>query len=88
MFGTLNKTLYKNWYTNKENQIICILKDKYVDILGIATIDLLNNCQSDDYIIDPLLRKKGYKTAFTGLSQLIPFSLEKLIELEWDYENE
>ena len=22
MFGTLNKTLYKNWYTNKENQII------------------------------------------------------------------
>lgn len=73
---------------NKENQIICILKDKYVDICGIATIDLLNNCQSDDYIIDPLLRKKGYKTAFTGLSQLIPFSLEKLIELEWDYENE
>lgn len=70
---------------NKENQIICMLYANYVDICGIATIDLLNNCQNDDYIIDPLLRKKGYKTAFTGLSEIIPFSLEKLIELEWNY---
>lgn len=29
MFGTLNKTLYKNWYTNEENQII-----KYDTIYG------------------------------------------------------
>lgn len=68
---------------NKENQIICILYADYVDICGIATIDLLNNWQSDDYIIDPLLRKKGYKTAFVGLSEIIPFSLEELIKLEW-----
>lgn len=71
---------------NKENQIICILRDGYVDICGIATIDLLNNWQSDDYIIDPFLKGKGYKTAFTGLSKLIPFSEKKLIELEWEYE--
>lgn len=69
---------------NTENQIICKVDDSEIEILGIATVDMLNdelNC-SDEYILDPNLRGKGYKTAFVNFSALIPFTIDNLINLE------
>ena len=59
---------------NRYPQIICIRSDKREDLVfvcGLATPDVLNECQSDDLIIDPNLRKRGTKTGFWGFNRLI-----------------
>ena len=65
-------------------QIICVIaptEQEQVYICGLATKELLNSAQNDDLIIDPYLKAKGTKTAFTGFKDLKPIvSLESLEE--------
>lgn len=46
--------------------------DAHVIIEGIATVDCLRSFQDDTLIIDPNVRRNGYKTAFTGFKHLKP----------------
>lgn len=65
-------------------QIFCEVhlndQDAHVIIEGVATVDCLRGCQDDTLIIDPNVRRNGYKTAFTGFKYLKP------IEGVFDYE--
>lgn len=73
--------IYKH---NVENQILCIVNDDIVNIVGIATIDMLNDIhnQNDDLILSPALKNKGFKTCFCGMDKLLDFSLDNLCALE------
>lgn len=69
--------------SNAYPQIICIRSDKYSNLMfvcGLATVDVLNNCQSDDLILDPNLRSRGTKTGFWGFEHLTPLRSIKDIE--------
>lgn len=60
---------------NRYPQIICVRSDKVEDLVfvcGLATPDVLNECQSDSLIVDPNLRRRGTKTGFWGFHRLIP----------------
>lgn len=60
-------------------EIIVIRDNHYFYICGVATPDVLNQYQDDDYIIDSKLRARNVKSGFYGFSHLIPFrSLEEL----------
>lgn len=67
-----------NWYP----QIICIRSDKFdnlVFVCGLATPNVLNECQSEELILDLNLRHRGTKTGFWGFSCLTPIrSLDDL----------
>ena len=68
-----------NWYP----QIICIRSDRFdnlVFVCGLATPKVLNECQSDELILDPNLRRRGTKTGFWGFSNLI--HIDSLADLE------
>ena len=73
--------IYRN---NKENQILLNVCGNSVEILGIATVDVLNdpNNHDDNLILDKRILYKGFKTAFIGYDKLIPFNEENLISLE------
>lgn len=72
---------------NTYDQIICFREDKKnVYICGVATSEVLNEHQSEDFVLSPILRKfnnekreKGeyasryIKTAFTGFDYFIDF---------------
>lgn len=68
---------------NKTNQILCVVDNDTVDVLGIATIDILNKYQDDRLILDSRLRAKNWKTGFCGYEKLIPFNSNTLCKLEW-----
>lgn len=68
---------------NTYPQIICVVNDKnpnHVFVCGLATVDILNKYQSDEYIVDPNLRQRGTKTCFYGFEHLIPITSLKDIE--------
>lgn len=65
---------------NKYPQIICVINPKErkkVHILGLATVEILNEYQDDNLILDVNLRARGTKTGFYGLKHL-----EKLENIE------
>jgi len=72
--------IFKN---NKEPQIICVKYDKNtVYICGLATPDILNKYQSDEFILSPLLKSRGTKTGFYGFKFLKFFkNLEELKQI-------
>lgn len=54
-------------------ELICVRKDTHTVILcGLATKDVLNNNQSDDYVWDPKVISEGRKSAFIGFDKLLP----------------
>ena len=55
MFGTLNKTLYKNWYTNPENQIIRF--DTMYGSYEYRIFSIYTIATTDDYIKTTYLDK-------------------------------
>lgn len=62
---------------NRYPQIICIradYRDDLVFVCGLATVDTLNSCQSDELVLDPRLLGRGTKTGFWGFNQLLPIS--------------
>lgn len=68
---------------NRYPQIICIRSDNIdnlVFVCGLATPKVLNECQSDELILDPNLRLRGTKTGFWGFSLLTP--VNSLADLE------
>ncbi len=68
MFPVIFKTCYYP-------EIICVkMNDNEVQICGLATVNILHQYQSLEYIMDPRLRQKGSKTAFIGLDRLLTFS--------------
>ncbi|MBG9694176.1 hypothetical protein ABD91_25940 [Lysinibacillus sphaericus] len=54
-------------------QIFVVKKSDTFYVLGVATPEVLNSFQDDQFILDKNIRKAGYKTSFTGLSRLEPF---------------
>ena len=51
-------------------------------ICGLATVDILNQNQSDDLILSPSLKRRGTKSGFYGFNKLKKFStLEELKDL-------
>lgn len=69
---------------SKKPQVI-ILKQSDIDFLicGLATIEVLNQYQSDSLILSPALKKRGTKTGFYGFSALQIFkSMEELRNLQ------
>ena len=60
---------------------IIVIKNSDCEFLicGLATVQVLNNYQSDELILSPFLRKRGTKTGFYGFNQLLLPS--KIIEL-------
>jgi hypothetical protein len=72
--------------SSKPEIIILKLPDNVFSILGLASVDILNNNQDDNEILSPALKARGTKTAFTGLYGLKRFnSFEALKELYAQY---
>lgn len=64
-------------------QIFCVLDPRQsgvVYVCGLATPDVLNTYQNDDFILDPNLRARGTKTAFCGFHNLK--SVESILDIE------
>lgn len=56
----------------KRPEIINVKKDDNTIIcLGLATVEVLQQYQSDDYILSPYLKARGTKTCFYGFDKLI-----------------
>ncbi len=69
-YGKFPVIFKNNFYA----QMICIRsveKPNNIYICGLATKDVLNNCQSTELIIDPRLKARGTKTGFYGFDKLI-----------------
>ena len=70
----------------KENtypQIFCVLDPRHngvVYVCGLATVDVLNTFQDDNLILDPNLRKEGWKTGFCGFHNLQ--TVESILDIE------
>ena len=64
---------------SKMPEIIVIKESEYnYHICGVATTEVLNKYQSEDFILSENLRKRGTKTAFYGFEHLIsPIKLKK-----------
>jgi hypothetical protein len=59
---------------SKSPQVIIIKSsDSKFCICGLATIEVLNNYQSDELILSPALRSRGTKTGFYGFEHLKKF---------------
>lgn len=56
---------------NQYPQIICLITPTKVFVCGLATEEVLNTFQDDNFIVDPYLKARGVKTAFTGFDKLI-----------------
>lgn len=69
---------------SKEPEIIVFRDNNRFDILGLATVEVLNTYQNSDLILSPNLRARGIKTGFFGYKYLKPFKnlkeLKGLIE--------
>lgn len=53
-------------------QVFCIVTENAVLVCGLADVDTLNSYQNDDLVLDPNLKSRGVKTAFTGFKELKP----------------
>ena len=64
---------------SKMPEIIVIKESNYnYHICGVATVEVLNKYQTEDFIISDKLRSRGTKTAFYGFEHLIsPRKLKK-----------
>ncbi|HEL1618272.1 TPA: hypothetical protein ACGO92_001732 [Streptococcus suis] len=75
-FGNYPIIFKNNWYP----QIICIVYKNYVYVCGLATSQILNTYQSEEYIKSPYLRQRKTKTGFYGFEHLIP--IQSLADLD------
>lgn len=56
--------------TNRDNQIIVVMTEKYAIVCGVATPRILDTYSSLDLILDKNLRAKGNKVGFYGFDHL------------------
>ncbi len=78
IFGVGIKTVEKGKFPvipkrNDYSQIICIVSDtikNLVFVCGLATVDVLNDKQSDTLLWDKQLASRGVKTGFYGFDKL------------------
>lgn len=64
----------------KRPEVINLKMDESrVLVCGLATVDVLRDCQDDSLILSPNLRRRGTKTGFYGFDRLVTFqSLDDL----------
>lgn len=61
--------VHKNPY---RPELICVKRtDNEVLLFGYASMDVLRRYQTDDFILDRNLRRRGTKSAFYGFSELV-----------------
>ena len=59
MFGTLHKTLKKEWYTNKENQEITIITEGEIQRYQVYSVYEVKN---EEYYINTEFDEENYKS--------------------------
>ena len=68
-------------------ELICVKrKDNEVLLFGYASIDVLRLYQTDKYILDENLRRRGTKSAFYGFAQLV--EINSFAELQQVYKTQ